>query len=406
MRFTLPQIRLIVIVLAIAVTSFFTGLWLGGRDVQVGIVGSTPQIKIDRKTPENQNVDFSLFWNVWDRLDANYFDKTKLDKKEMIYGSIQGMVSAIGDPYTVFLPPDDQKRSKEDLGGNFEGVGIQIGFRGSQLAVISPVEGSPASRANIKAGDFIIGIKDKTRNIEKGTTGLSIQEAVGAIRGPAGTEVILVLTREGEEKPFETGIVREKINVPSVILSFEGDIAHLKLMKFGEQTGSEWDASILKIKSQNPKGMILDVRNNPGGLLSGAVAISSEFLKAGSVAVGQEDGRGNKKELRVNGKPRLLEIPLVVLVNKGSASASEIVAGALKDNNRAKIVGDKTFGKGTVQESIDIESAGLHITTARWLTPNGNWVNSTEGLAPDIEIKDDSETEVDEQLDKAIELLR
>lgn len=408
MKLTLPQIRLIFIILSACILSFFGGLWLGQRDVSVGVVGSIPQVKVDRKVPENQNVDFALFWDVWDRLEANYFDKTKLDKKQMVYGSIAGMVSALGDPYTVFLSPEEQKRSKEDLGGEFEGVGIQIGFRGSQLAVIAPIEGSPASRVNIKAGDFIIGIKDKNRNIEKGTVGLSIQEAVSAIRGPAGTEVTLVLTREGEEKPFETAVMRGKINVPSVILSFAGednDIAHLKLMKFGEQTNGEWGSAISKIRSQKAKGLILDVRNNPGGFLTGAVAIASDFLKAGSVAVAQEDGQGSKKELRVNGKPRLPDVPLVVLVNKGSASASEIVAGALKDNNRAKIVGDKTFGKGTIQESIDIDAAGLHITTARWLTPNGTWVNATEGFEPDLLVKDDPATDVDEQLLKALELL-
>lgn len=410
MQLTLPRIRLFFIVLSIATLTFFAGLWLGKHDLAV-VVGKTPQVHIDRDIPKGENVDFSLFWDVWDRLQNNYFDKSKLDKKNMVYGAIKGMVASVGDPYTVFLPPEEQKRTKEDLGGEFEGIGIQIGFKGSQLAVIAPLEGSPAIKANVKAGDFIVGIKDKAKNIEKGTVGMSLPDAVNVIRGQAGTEVTLVLTRAGVDQPFDVTVMREKINVPSVILTFTGKdnkIVLLKLLKFGEQTNGEWDNAISKIKSQSAsggvKGMILDVRNNPGGFLTGAVDVSSEFLKAGSVAVAQDDGKGDKKELRVSGKPRLPTIPLVVLVNKGSASASEIVAGALKDNNRAKIVGDKTFGKGTIQESVDLDSSGLHITTARWLTPNGTWVNG-EGLAPNVEIADDPKTDKDEQLEKAVELL-
>src|SRR3989344_3579034 len=334
MHFTLPKIRLYTIILILIVVSFSGGVWLGKRDVSLQAEGLKSKITISRNIPERHaDVDFNLFWEVWDRLEGSYFDKSKVDKAKMVYGAISGMVSAVGDPYTVFLPPEEQKRTKEDLGGEFEGVGIQIGFKGTQLAVIAPLEGTPASKVDVKAGDYIVGIKDKNKNLELGTVGVSLPDAVNAIRGPAGTAVALILTREGVDKPFEVEIV---------------------------------------------------ARGN---------------------AVLREDGKGNKTGIAVNGKGQLINIPLVVLVNKGSASASEIVAGALKDYGRAKIVGTKTFGKGTIQESIDLGEAGIHITTERWLTPNGTWVN-TVGLAPDVEVEDDVKTEEDEQLLEAIKLLK
>lgn len=412
MKLTLPKIRLGAILLSIIIISFAGGWWFGHQDVKFQKDGIIPKISVDRRMPTARaNVDFALFWEVWDRLESDYFDKSKIDSQKMVLGAIKGMVAAVGDPYTVFLPPDEQKRTKEDLGGQFEGVGIQIGFKGTQLAVIAPLEGTPAETAGVKAGDFIIGIKDKNKNVEVGTVGLSLPDAVGYIRGTAGTKVTLVLLREGANKPFEAEITRAKIDVPSVIISFEGtqkNIAHLKLLKFGDNTNGEWDKAIANIKKhtlgqQKAKGMILDLRNNPGGYLTGAVTISSEFISSGTVVM-QEDGKGNRKEFPVSGRGKLTDIPVVVLVNGGSASASEIVAGALKDHNRAKIVGEKTFGKGTIQEAQELDSSGLHITTARWLTPNGTWVNG-EGLKPDVEIKDNPETKEDEQLEKALEIL-
>lgn len=389
----------------LAVVFFASGWWLGQRDVEIKRQGLRPQVNIERKLPAGrEDVSFALFWEVWDRLEANYFDKTKLDQAKMVYGAIQGMVASLGDPYTVFLPPEEQKRTMEDLGGEFEGVGIQIGFKGSQLAVIAPLEGTPAEKAGVKAGDFIVGIKDEKKGIEMSTAGITLPEAVEKIRGPAGSKVTLVLTRKGVDEPFEVEITRARIEVPSVELETVDGVAHLKLLRFGEQTNGEWSEAIRELADQNSKGLILDLRNNPGGFLQGAVFVVSEFLSQGVVVV-QEDGRGNRQELTVSGRPRLGDLPLVVLVNGGSASASEIVAGALRDHGRAKIVGEPTFGKGTIQEAQQLNSSGLHITTQRWLTPNGVFVNET-GLKPDVEVEDNPETEVDEQLQKALELLR
>lgn len=401
MKFTLSKIRYFALIISLVIVSFVAGWWANEKGIAIR---PEPPSQI---ASQPQDVDLSLFWEVWERLETNYFDKLKLDPQKMVFGAISGMVSSLGDPYTVFLPPDEQKRTQEDLGGEFEGIGIQIGFKGTQLAVIAPLEGSPAEKAGVKAGDFIVGIKDKDKKVDTGTIGMSLPDAVRAIRGPAGTSITLVLTRKDAEKPFEVEVTRAKIEVPSVKLSFVGnneEVAHLQLLRFGDNTNGEWDKVISNIKNQKLKSIILDLRNNPGGYLNGAVVVTSEFLAQGLVVI-QEDGKGNKQEFKVDGKARLANIPLVVLVNGGSASASEIVAGALKDNKRAKIIGEKTFGKGTIQESQQLDSSGLHITTAKWLTPAGTWVNDGPGLEPDMIVEDKQDTKQDEQLERAIEEL-
>lgn len=410
MKLKLSKIRQFALILSLVAVSFAAGWWANENGINLRPESISQQKKVF--TPlDHSGIDFSLFWEVWDRLGTNYFDKSKLDSQKMVLGAIKGMVSSLGDPYTVFLPPDEQKRTQEDLGGEFEGIGIQIGFKGTQLAVIAPLEGSPAEKAGVKAGDFIVGIKDKNKKVDTGTFGMSLPDAVQAIRGSAGSAVTLLLTREGADKPIEKEITRAKIEVPSVKLSFVGQdnsVARLQLFRFGDNTNGEWDKAILKINPPNggekSKGMILDLRNNPGGYLSGAVSIASEFIPQGVVVI-QENGQETRQEFKASGKARLADIKLVVLVNGGSASASEIVAGALRDNNRAKIIGEKTFGKGTIQEAQQLDLSGLHITTARWLTPKGTWVNDKGGLEPDIEVKDNPDTETDEQLEKAIEEL-
>ncbi len=367
-----------------------------------------PGVNLSREIPTDKKLDFSLFWGVWDLLEASYFDKSKLVPTTMVYGAIEGMVRAVGDPYTVFLPPEENKVIQEDLSGNFEGVGIQIGFKGTQLVVIAPLPNTPAEKAGIKAGDFIVGIKDEQKKIDRSTVGINLPDAVQAIRGPKGSKVVLILLREDSDEPIETEVIREAIDVPSVLLSFVGDdksIAYLQLLKFGGETEDEWDREVREIL-QKPglQGMIFDVRNNPGGYLQGAVDIASEFLKEGTVVI-EENAEGRKNEFKVNRRGRLTEIPLVVLVNRGSASASEILAGALKDYHRATIVGETTFGKGTIQESQPVDSkAALHITIARWLTPSGFWINE-EGLEPNVKIKNDFDTAEDEQLQEAINIL-
>ena len=405
-NFTL--IRYIIFGVIVLAATFSGGYLVGFKGYQ-GTLAEFPKVTITRELPpDKEDLDFSLFWRVWDTINASYFDKEKVIPANMVYGAIEGMVSALGDPYTVFLPPDKNKVVQEDLQGSFDGIGIQIGFKGNQLAVIAPLPDSPSEKVGIEAGDFIVGIKDETKGIERGTVGISITDAVSAIRGPAGSVVTLTLLREGQEEPIVVDVVRESIDVPSVTLAFVGEggnIAHVKLLKFGGETEAEWEEAVIEIlKKENLKGIVLDLRNNPGGYLQGAVDIASEFMKTGRVVVIEERGE-QKSEYVVEKIGRFPNTPIVVLVNQGSASASEILAGALRDDKKVEIVGEKTFGKGTIQEPQQVDGgAGLHITVARWLTPSGVWVDG-EGLTPDFELEDNGETEEDEQLQKGIELL-
>lgn len=408
-KVNLPKLRRVIVILIIASTLFGSGYFLGVSGFRASL-GGFPKVTVSREIPvDKQNINFSMFWRVWDLVSAKYFDKTKLNPGKMVYGAISGMVSAIGDPYTVFLSPEENKVAEEDLNGALEGIGIEIGFRGTQLAVTAPLPGSPAEKAGIKPGDFIIGIKDEAKDIDRGTAGISLPEAVQAIRGKAGTKVTLTLLRDKTPEPIVVEMVREKIAVPSLTLSWVGEgeqVAHIRLLKFGGETDKEWQKVVKEILAKDKlKGVIVDVRNNPGGYLQGAVDVASEFLKNGSTVVIEEKGDGTKNEFKVERLGLMTNLPVVVLVNGGSASASEILAGALKDDRGVKLVGETTFGKGTIQEPLDLENgAGIHITVAKWLTPKGTWINE-KGLEPDVAIEDDTKTIEDEQLQKAIDLL-
>lgn len=368
---------------------------------------SFPRVHITREVPPEKDLDFSLFWNIWDTLQTQYVDKSKLVDSQLVYGAIKGMVQAAGDPYTVFLTPNENKVSQEDLQGSFDGVGIQIGYRGSQLAVIAPLPDTPAEKAGVLPGDYIVGIKDEGRDIDRGTGGMSLPEAVQIIRGAKGSKVMLVLVRDGSEEPIEVELTRQNIEVPSVVLKYVGEgekVAHLRLLKFGGDTKLEWDKAVSSIfEKQNLEGIVLDLRSNPGGYLQSAVDIASDFLPTGSVVVIEERSDGSKTEYKTTVSPKLSNRDVVVLVNKGSASASEILAGALRDQKKIKILGDTSFGKGTIQEPQQLENgAGLHITIAKWLTPNGTWVHE-KGLEPDTKVENKTDTTEDEQLDAAIQ---
>lgn len=386
---------------------FLLGWQLGHRDLQVKLSNYKPSVSIvNKEPPKSINVDFRLFWDVWDLLSRSYLDKSALDPQKLFYGAISGMVAAVGDPYTVFLPPEQQKFSTEELNGSFEGVGIQLGFnKEKRLTVIAPLDGTPAHAAGIKPEDLIIKIDGKE------TTNMTLPEAVNLIRGPKGTKIELTIFREDESEPRVFNLTRDSIIVKSVALSFKNTeggkkIAVIKLSRFGERTKDEWNESIGTILSENSQAVILDLRNNPGGFLDGAVFIASEFLDSGDVVL-QENSKGERTSFKVNRAGRLTNIPLVVLINKGSASASEIVAGSLQDRGRGKLIGEKSFGKGTIQEAENLAGGtGIHITVAKWLTPKGFWVNESQGLEPDFNIEGAKEDSLeDPQIDKAIELL-
>lgn len=394
-------------VLLIAILTFLLGWQIGHRDVQIRWVNYKPSVTVEEKAPPKSiNLDFKLFWDTWDLLSREYLDKKAIDPQKLFYGAISGMVQAVGDPYTFFLTPEQQKSSKEELNGAFEGVGIQLGFnKEKRLVVIAPLSGTPADEAGIKPQDIIVKID------EKDTIGISLPEAVRLIRGPKGSKVTLTIQSE-DGKPKDYSLTRDTIIVKSVEVSYpdEKGVAVIKLSRFGERTKEEWNGVVSDIISKKPTGLILDVRNNPGGFLEGAVFIASEFLTDGDVVL-QENASGQRVSFKVNRKGLLTNIPMVVLINKGSASASEIVAGALKDRGRAKLIGEKTFGKGTIQEAQDLEGGtGIHITVAKWLTPNGFWVNDTQGLEPDVVVEDKKEDKGEDekkdiQLEKALEML-
>ncbi|MFH1971810.1 MAG: S41 family peptidase [Patescibacteria group bacterium] len=409
-KISFNKVRKSILYLLIFLGIFSGGYIIGSKGYKLDFA-SRKNIQIVREVPPGkEDVDFSLFWEVWDILEKNYLEKTKINYSEMIYGAIGGMVSSLGDPYTAFLPPKENKIIEEDLSGAFEGIGIQLGYKGKQLAVITPLPDSPAEKAGVKAGDLIIGLKDEAKEIDTSTGGMTLTDAVKIIRGPAGSKITLLLLRDGSEDSLLTDIVRAKIDVPTLILSFIGEaeeIAHIRLLKFGAETLTEWQKIVREIlKKESARAVILDLRGNPGGYMDGAIDIAAEFIDNNSVVVVEERSSGTKKEYKTNRIGLLTKTPFVILVNEGSASASEILAGALREIKKVTIIGDTSFGKGTIQEPIQLENgAGIHITVAKWLTPSGFWVNE-QGIEPDILIEDNIETTEDEQLLKAIEIVK
>ncbi|MDP3724135.1 MAG: S41 family peptidase [bacterium] len=351
-----------------------------------------------KEAPQSVNTDFSRFWKVWELLQNEYVDKKAINAEKMVNGAISGMVQAVGDPYTTYFPPQDNAMVKEQLRGSFEGIGAELGMRSGKLVVIAPLDGSPASNAGVRAGDVIVKISSDD------ASGMSIGDAVLKIRGPKGTSVTLTLTRSGKEEPFDVSITRDTVRVKSVEVAFENDIAVIRLIRFGEQTNREWDEAVEKITSQGLKGIVLDLRNNTGGILESGVYVASEFLSSGNVVL-REDGSGQRSSHAVDGHGRLRVIPLVVIINKGSASASEIVAGALQEAKRAVLVGETSFGKGSVQKPEILDGgAGVHITIEHWLLPSGRSIHD-KGLTPDVEVKQNGENGEDTQRMKAIELV-
>ena len=414
--------RKLLVVGTLMIACGYAGFLLGKQRLVFEFENWKPAVVINRSATlsgKPGEVDFSLFWQVGDKVNESYVDKTDLDAKKMVDGAISGMVAAIGDPYTAFLPVVQNEESKADLGGKFEGVGIQLGFKDHQLAVVAPLEGTPAFRAGVRSGDLILHIKDDKKGVDQDTGGMALPEAVKLIRGEGGTKVKLMIARADREEPFEVELVRETINVKSVTVEYKesGDrsVAWIKLNRFGDKTKEEWNTVVTDIGdkcagvSSRNCPVILDVRNNPGGYLETSVFVAGEFLKPDKNVVTQQYGDGKKLESVVERNGRLLNNPLVILVNEGSASAAEILAGALQDYKRGKVVGVKSFGKGSVQQPEDFsDGSGLHVTVAKWLRPSGEWIDK-KGVMPDTEIKmptDSQDDTADPQLDKALELLK
>lgn len=357
-------------------------------------------------------MDFSLFWKVLEQLENRYVDQDKLqDKRKLVYGAIEGMVNSLNDPYTVFMKPEESKKFEEQINGSFSGVGIEIGMRKGALTVIAPIKNTPAEKMGIQAGDVIVAIDDQD------TSNIGIDEAVTKIRGKKGTSVKLTVQRVNLNEPRDFRIVRDEIKIPTAEWELITDkngrktIAHLQLFVFNRNVNSEFNKIAKEILASGAESIILDLRNNPGGLLDSSVNIAGVFLGPDQIVVSERFADKTETVLKTtNGSP-LKKYPLVVLINKGSASASEILAGALRDNRQIKIVGESSFGKGSVQELVDFtvgaHKSTLKVTIAKWYTPGGISI-SEEGITPDLEIKrteEDIKNGLDLPLDKAIELL-
>lgn len=427
-------LRNLALVASIVVLAFGSGVQFGRTKTGTDIFISSENVS--GKSGKTTSVDFSIFWDVWERLGRYYIDKSALDPAKMVYGAVSGMVNSLEDPYTVFLPPQQNFEAKQDLGGKFEGIGAQLGIKDKHIVVVAPLKGTPAEKAGLKPGDWIVKVDGKE------TADWTLPETVSKIRGPKGSTVLLTILSKDATATAEVKVERQEIKVASVEWEIKNvkctntqngensanfkqsqlscetfkdlcpeckRIVYVKLGRFGDETTDEWSKAVNNIVSSTEyinnslKGLVFDLRNNPGGYLKSSVVVASEFLKDGNIAI-QENAGGSKQMFNAGKDGRLTKIPMVVLINKGSASASEIVAGALKVRGRARLVGEKTFGKGSIQEAQELASgAGIHITTAKWLLPDESWING-EGITPDITVENDPEKpDLDAQLLKAYE---
>jgi carboxyl-terminal processing protease len=390
----------IILIIAILV---FGGFFLGRKTAPAP--AAHDRIFFNRELGKPEAIDFSLFWDALGKIEETYVDSDKIDYQKMLYGAISGMVESLGDDYTIFMPPEKTDSFVKSVSGkdSFEGVGMELGIKEKILTVVAPIEGTPAYRAGIKAGDKILEIDGKT------TEGMTTEEAVSLIRGEKGTNVVLTIVRKNLDKSVEYTLTRDTIEVPVIRWEMlEGNIAYVKIYQFTANLPSKFEDIVTELLGDNAKKIIIDLRNNPGGYLEVAVDAASWFLPENAVVVKEEFKNGETNEYKSDGYKSLQNFEAVVLVNGGSASASEILAGALRDIKGIKLVGETTFGKGSVQTLETFrDDSSLKITVAKWLTPSGVSI-ADEGLKPDVEVElteDNASNGEDPQLDKAIEIL-
>ena len=341
---------------------------------------------------------FQIFWEAWSLVDREYLDRSALDSHKLTRGAIRGMLDALGDPHTVYLDPEHSELTDAELRGGFEGIGIHIDLVDGRLRVVAPVEGSPSEKAGLRAGDFILQVDGKD------LTGLSLVQAVNLIRGPRGTPVRLLVQRDGwvDPRPFE--IVRSDIKLESVRTRvLDSGVVYVRISTFASTTARDLRGPLERLMQTRPKGLVLDLRSNPGGYLQAALDVASEFVGDG-VLLYQEQANGQRQAFRAKPGGRATQVPLVVLVDHGSASAAEIVAAAVRDRGRGVLVGEKTFGKGTVQNLHELaDKSTVRITTARWLTPNEQPLQGM-GLTPDIPVAA-AAGDTDPALERAVQYL-
>ncbi len=393
--------NIVIAVLTVAVVaSFAGGFYVGQLYGYVAPIKGAANLEVGK--PEG--IDFSLFWDAWRIVQEEYAGPGPLNFQAMVHGAIKGMVQSLGDPYTTFMTPDNAKIFLEDISGSFSGVGMEIGIRDEKLLVIAPLDGTPAAKAGLRPGDHIVQINKDTV-----TSDLTIDEAVALIRGPEGTTVTLSILREGWTEPRDFAVERAVISIPSLEWEMRDGVAYVKIFQFSEKLQGDF-ADLERNVLRGTDTIVLDLRNNPGGFLHVAVDIAGWFLQRGELVAIEDFGSDIKREEhRARGNARLYNHKVVVLINEGTASASEILAGALRDNRGVLLVGEKSFGKGSVQELKELkDESSLKVTIATWLTPKGNLI-ADKGLEPDIKVEitdEDFDAGKDPQLDKAIEVLK
>jgi carboxyl-terminal processing protease len=383
--------RLLYVALLIVV--LFGGIAIGQRMTSPGSTSSTPN---------TSPIDLTLFNKVFDIIQREYVD-APAENESLEFGAIRGLVAGLNDPNSNFMDPEETQAFHDNLAGKFSGVGLELATRDEQLTVVTPLSDSPAERAEIKSGDIILAIDDVD------TSSLSLDESVLKIRGPAGTVVRLLIHRKDAFDAKEFKLTREEINITSLESEIRTDnIGIISINRFGEDTADAMNNATNDFLSKGVKGIVLDLRGNPGGFLETSVDVASYFVNDG-VIVTEEFGDGNKQEYKAKGNARLKDMPLVVLIDNGSASAAEILAGALQDYGRAQLIGVKSFGKGSVQELMPLEkNTSLRLTVAEFVLPKGRHINHV-GIDPDVVVElssEDIEAERDPQLDKALEVLR
>ena len=405
MEFLRRHVALLLLGVIIAIGFYILGFNSGEKSLSTAVVGIE-----NTAEGEPANVDFAPFWKAWNLINEKYVPASTtartVGNQEKVWGAIQGLTSSLEDPYTVFFPPVESELFESDIRGNFEGVGMEVVAKDGAIIVIAPLKNSPASRAGIMAGDRVVKIDDKE------TSNLSTEDAVGIIRGPKGTRVTLTIFRNGAKEPFDIEVVRDVIDIPTIdTRELPGGIFVIELYSFSAQSPNLFRAALREFILSDNNKLILDLRGNPGGYLEAAIDMASWFLPSSSVVVREDFGQSRDEKIyRSKGYDVFSEnLKFVILIDRGSASASEILAGALAEHGRATLVGDKTFGKGSVQELVNITSeTSLKITIARWLTPNGLSI-SQDGIEPKFLVKytpADREAGHDPQLEKAIEILK
>ncbi|NCN24856.1 S41 family peptidase [Candidatus Berkelbacteria bacterium CG_4_9_14_3_um_filter_39_23] len=368
------------------IVSFSTGYGLGYKNIQAR------NVEVVNRQSADKEVDFDLFWQVWSRVKEKTIGEIK--PKEMVYGAIKGMVASLKDPFSVYFNPDEAKEFLSDVNGEFEGIGAELAVQDENLTVVAPLDGSPAKEAGLLPKDVIVAIDDVASST------INFDEAIAKIRGEKGSQVKLTLARPGKKETFNLIITRSLIKVDSVKSEIRADgIGVIKISQFSSDTFAGVKNALGDFEKAGVKGMVLDMRNNPGGLFDSSVNVASLFIPEGVVV--SEQGRAGKEDFRTTQKAVLSSVPLKVLINAGSASAAEIVAGAIKDSGRGKLIGQKSFGKGTIQDLVDFpDKSSLKITIAKWLTPSGSEIDK-KGIEPDISVENNP-SEKDLQMEKAI----